>query len=102
MSLQIKKDNKIYHLEKWGTLELPTNYHGIDNHIHLYGIREEDKKDIISSEVVESNGNVVQTRSGSVYILGTPSDDYVKYLAEKEQEICFANYLQTKKTSIHD
>ena len=42
---------------------------------------------ITTSAVVSSEGNLVMTYSGSTYLLGDPSEDYVKWCRENEYYI---------------
>lgn len=62
---------------------------------NVYGHpRFEDGKNVITSTIVEVNGNIVKTYSGSVYELEEPCPDFVEW-CEKN-----GHYVPTKEVPI--
>jgi hypothetical protein len=71
-----------YQLEKWGV-----SYRSGDlylapevNPVCLVGYRDNDPRPVITSPIVEVNGRIIRTQSGSTYFLGEPSPEYLAYL----------------------
>jgi hypothetical protein len=44
--------------------------------------RHKDCTEITTSSIVNVKGRIVKTRSGSIYVLGEPTADYIKWLKE--------------------
>ncbi len=71
-----------YQLEKWGV-----SYRSDDlflapeiNPVCLVGYRDDDPRPVITSPIVEVNGRIIKTLSGSTYFLGEPAPEYLEYL----------------------
>lgn len=78
-----------YRLEEWAITEYePDPYTPPEARgIHLSGIvtghpKWADAHRVTTSRVVEVNGRIVTTRSGSIYRLGEVSENYLKWLTE--------------------
>ena len=48
----------------------------------LVGYRDEQEKRVITSPIVFSDGRTVKTRSGSIYKLAEPDENYLEYLRQ--------------------
>ncbi len=76
----------IYHLENWSVIQEP--YDAPELGIkYLRGTRVEDDWFCRTSSIVKVEGRRVTTRSGSIYILGTPDPDYAAYCVSIGKEI---------------
>ena len=56
----------------------------------------EDGKFIRTSAIVNVNGRIVETYSGSIYELGKPDEDYLKFLKEINYEYNEENPINVK------
>lgn len=77
----------MYRLENWSVVCLANNPYMAPelrtSHLsgQIYGRRPEflDGEIVTTSYIVKAEGNKITTFSGSVYILGTPSQDYIEW-----------------------
>ena len=71
-----------YQLENWAVSYRSDNLFLAPecNPICLVGHRDNDLHRIITSPIVEVNGRIVKTFSGSIYFLGKPAPEYLEYL----------------------
>lgn len=74
---------KIYNLKNWSVCGGGVFFSGC---ARLYGERAEDKKEVLTSNIVEVNGRIVTTKSGSSYILHNISVDYLQWLKDNHFE----------------
>jgi len=50
------------------------------NPVCLVGFRDDDPRQVLTSPIVEVNGKIIKTYSGSTYCLGEPNPEYIAYL----------------------
>ena len=73
--------DKTYHLSNWMLQTTADNYTAPEAvRMYLVGFREEDQNPISTSYIVAVNGCEVKTHSGSTYILGEVSLEYLAWL----------------------
>jgi len=70
-----------YHIESWSVVEGPFSYHK-EREMRLCGIRVEDGMNIVSSKIEYVEGRSITMHTGNVYILGTPSAEYLQHLQD--------------------
>ncbi len=72
-----------YHLHRWSVLIVGDEYTAPEaQRIRLCGFRDQDKKRVYTSVVVEVRGREVETYSGSIYILEDIDSDYLQFLED--------------------
>lgn len=69
------------HLEKWALVSRPQGYEAPENNIRLNGIvtghpRFTDGECITTTRIIKVEGFRVHTKSGSIYTIGQPHQDY--------------------------
>ena len=71
-----------YRLNNWGVTYLSDSpfIPPECNPTCLSGYREGEDRPVRTSPIVEVNGRIVRTESGSTYFLGEPSPEYLAYL----------------------
>jgi hypothetical protein len=91
-------------IEDWGTMRSPAanpfqapELAGICLRGVVFGHpHKEDGTKVITSDIVSVKGLVVETYSGSTYLLGKPSEDFLKYLAEQGRVFNPENPIEVK------
>lgn len=70
-----------YHLENWSVIG---DYYQAPEiaKIRLSGMRLEDGKEVLTSSIQNVDGRKITTRN-SIYILGEPDKDYLKWMQER-------------------
>jgi hypothetical protein len=86
-----------YHLERWSVhtnnpFDAPECVR-----IRLRGVRTEDDRAVITSYVASVSGREVTTQSGTVYVLGTPSLEYVTWLGENEIPLDIEHLIRVRR-----
>ena len=77
----MKSAGKIYHLHKWAVVSDNDPYRAPEaRSICLTGFRDNEVSQVITSEVVEINGNYIRTWSGSIYILDDVDPEYAAWM----------------------
>ena len=69
-----------YHIESWSVVELPSL--SKNREMRLCGIRVEDGMNIVSSKIEYVEGRSITMHTGNIYILGMPSEEYLRHLQD--------------------
>lgn len=71
-------------ISNWRTTLCPSRpYLPPEAHDHLHVEGDIDGKTKVTSRIVKAEGDLITTKSGSVYQLGAPSADWLQWLAER-------------------
>ena len=78
-------------IENWSVTDrcpfAPYRAPELDPHLHLEGDVAGRGGPICTTRIIKTEGRVVSTRSGSLYLLGTPARAYVSWLAAQHKTI---------------
>lgn len=73
----------VYNLDNWGITSTDSGYVAPEaRKLRLTGTRLQDNREVITSAIVNVEGRVITTETGSTYILGEPDPEYLDYLQE--------------------
>ena len=73
----------MYTLSQWGVTNTPNVFLAPECvRTHLSGFREDDQQYVLTSPIIEVNGRIITTQSGSTYFLREPNPKYLAYLEE--------------------
>lgn len=76
-------ENDVYHLHKWSVTAISNAYLAPEvDRKRLQGFRDDDDRMVITGPIVEVQGRIVKTTSGSTYILEDIDPDYLKWMEE--------------------
>jgi len=72
-----------YILNNWSVISTADPYDAPEAvKTYLHGTRSEDNKTVKTSRIVKVNGKEITTKSGSIYVLGTISPEYLQWMKE--------------------
>ena len=72
-----------YHLHKWALYDNSNPYAAPEISKCLRGFRDNETKQVVTSPIVEVNGNIVTTYSGSTYMLEDIDPEYLQWLKDR-------------------